>query len=44
MNYEQGTEIRNLQNSDVGLFFFWIVRAGLIFWIKQVVFSITHRK
>ena len=22
MNYEQGTEIRNLQNSDVGLFFF----------------------
>jgi hypothetical protein len=42
MNYEQGTEIWNIQNRDVGLFFSFIVCKGVIFWTRQVVFSITH--
>jgi hypothetical protein len=43
MNYEQGTEICNIQSRDVR-FFFWIVCESVIFWTRWVVFGITHRK
>jgi hypothetical protein len=42
--YEQGTEIFNIQNRYVGLFFFFQDCEAVIFWIRQVVFGITHRK
>jgi hypothetical protein len=41
MKYEQGTEICNMQNRDVGLFF-WIFCEGLICWTRQVVFNICR--